>query len=131
MAATAVSGFRSLVVRGERRCLASWLVWPRLRLRGRQATGGTSLLSTGTRSVARPGRMGQLRFGRFAGRGREGYRAMAASRKPLLEFVGGMPPAASPVPALDREGWLDLNLGSLTRRRPGAREGPPTDLAHG
>src|SRR5882672_5213644 len=46
------------------------------------------------------------------------YRAMAGKlEKPLLEFVGGMP-AGSTFPqfqALDREGWLDLNLGIVRR----------------
>jgi coenzyme F420 biosynthesis associated uncharacterized protein len=48
----------------------------------------------------------------------KGYRAMAGKlEKPLLEFVGGMP-AGSTFPqfqALDREGWLDLNLGIVRR----------------
>src|SRR5258706_8154056 len=43
---------------------------------------------------------------------------MAAKlEKPLLDFVGGMPAGAS-LPgfqALDREGWLDLNLGIMRR----------------
>ena len=46
------------------------------------------------------------------------YRLMAAQlEKPLLDFVGGMPSGAS-IPdfaALDRVGWLDLNLGILRR----------------
>lgn len=46
------------------------------------------------------------------------YRAMAAKlEKPLLDFVGGMP-AGAKVPAfqaLDREGWLDLNLSIIRR----------------
>src|SRR5579859_6041789 len=46
------------------------------------------------------------------------YRLMAAKlEKPLLDFVGGMPAGAS-IPefaALDRVGWLDLNLGILRR----------------
>ena len=48
----------------------------------------------------------------------KGYRAMAAKLEaPLLEFVGGLP-AGVALPrfeALDREGWLDLNLGILRR----------------
>ena len=47
-----------------------------------------------------------------------GYRSMAAElEKPLLRFVGGLPSGAS-IPkfdALDRVGWLDLNLGILRR----------------
>ena len=46
------------------------------------------------------------------------YRAMAAKLEaPLLDFVGGMP-ASARLPefgALDREGWLDLNLGIMRR----------------
>ncbi|HEY8813635.1 MAG TPA: zinc-dependent metalloprotease, partial [Candidatus Dormibacteraeota bacterium] len=46
------------------------------------------------------------------------YRAMAAKLEaPLLGFVGGMP-AGAKLPefqALDREGWLDLNLGIMRR----------------
>jgi coenzyme F420 biosynthesis associated uncharacterized protein len=46
------------------------------------------------------------------------YRAMAAKlEEPLLDFVGGMP-AGARLPefqALDREGWLDLNLGIMRR----------------
>ena len=48
----------------------------------------------------------------------KGYRALAGKlEKPLLGFVGGMP-AGTELPkfeALDREGWLDLNLGILRR----------------
>jgi len=48
----------------------------------------------------------------------KGYRSMAAKlEKPLLDFVGGMP-AGVKLPefqALDREGWLDLNLGIMRR----------------
>lgn len=46
------------------------------------------------------------------------YRAMASElEKPLLSFVGGMPPGMSlpKFEALDRLGWLDLNLGILRR----------------
>jgi coenzyme F420 biosynthesis associated uncharacterized protein len=46
------------------------------------------------------------------------YRAMAAKlEKPLLDFVGGLP-AGVKLPefeALDREGWLDLNVGIIRR----------------
>ncbi len=46
------------------------------------------------------------------------YRTMAHRlEKPLLDFVGGLP-AGAKLPefeALDREGWLDLNLGILRR----------------
>jgi coenzyme F420 biosynthesis associated uncharacterized protein len=46
------------------------------------------------------------------------YRAMASKlEKPLLDFVGGLP-AGTKLPgfeALDRVGWLDLNLGILRR----------------
>ena len=46
------------------------------------------------------------------------YRKMAATlERPLLDFVGGMP-AGTVLPefaALDRTGWLDLNLGILRR----------------
>ncbi|TAN31932.1 hypothetical protein EPN29_12070 [bacterium] len=48
----------------------------------------------------------------------KGYRAMAAELEgPLLDFVGGLPKGAG-LPrfeALDRAGWLDLNLGILRR----------------
>ena len=47
-----------------------------------------------------------------------GYRSLAAKlEKPLLNFVGGLPPGASmpAFDALDREGWLDLNLEILRR----------------
>ena len=47
-----------------------------------------------------------------------GYRKLAAElRKPLLDFVGGLPKGASlpEFEALDRAGWLDLNLGILRR----------------
>ena len=46
------------------------------------------------------------------------YRSMAVNlEKPLLDFVGGMP-AGAKLPefqALDREGWLNLNLGIMRR----------------
>jgi coenzyme F420 biosynthesis associated uncharacterized protein len=46
------------------------------------------------------------------------YRTMAAKlEKPLLDFVGGLP-AGAELPrfeAVDREGWLDLNLNILRR----------------
>jgi coenzyme F420 biosynthesis associated uncharacterized protein len=48
----------------------------------------------------------------------KGYRVMAAElEKPLLNFVGGLPKGASmpKFEALDRVGWLDLNLGILRR----------------
>jgi coenzyme F420 biosynthesis associated uncharacterized protein len=48
----------------------------------------------------------------------KGYRALAATlERPLLDFVGGLPRGASlpPFEALDREGWLDLNLRILRR----------------
>ena len=47
-----------------------------------------------------------------------GYRTLAASlEKPLLNFVGPLPKnAAMPrFDALDREGWIDLNLGIMRR----------------
>jgi len=47
-----------------------------------------------------------------------GYRLMAAElEKPLLDFVGGLPSGGSmpEFAALDRPGWLDLNLGILRR----------------
>ena len=47
-----------------------------------------------------------------------GDRSLAAKlEKPLLNFVGGLPPGASmpAFDALDREGWLDLNLAILRR----------------
>jgi coenzyme F420 biosynthesis associated uncharacterized protein len=48
----------------------------------------------------------------------KGYRAMAGKlEKPLLDFVGGLP-AGAELPkfeALDREGWLDLNVGIMRR----------------
>jgi coenzyme F420 biosynthesis associated uncharacterized protein len=46
------------------------------------------------------------------------YRKLAAElEKPLLNFVGGLPKGASlpEFEALDRAGWLDLNLGILRR----------------
>jgi coenzyme F420 biosynthesis associated uncharacterized protein len=46
------------------------------------------------------------------------YRLMAAElEKPMLNFVGGLPKGASlpKFEALDRIGWLDLNLGILRR----------------
>lgn len=46
------------------------------------------------------------------------YRAFAAKlEQPMLDFVGGLPHGSSlpPFEALDREGWLDLNLGILRR----------------
>ena len=48
----------------------------------------------------------------------QGYRLMAAElQKPLLDFVGGLPRGKSlpQFEALDRVGWLDLNLGILRR----------------
>jgi coenzyme F420 biosynthesis associated uncharacterized protein len=48
----------------------------------------------------------------------KGYRTMAAElEKPLLKFVGGLPKGAAlpQFDALDRVGWLDLNLGILRR----------------
>jgi coenzyme F420 biosynthesis associated uncharacterized protein len=48
----------------------------------------------------------------------QGYRLMAVDlQKPLLTFVGGLPKGASlpQFEALDRVGWLDLNLGILRR----------------
>jgi coenzyme F420 biosynthesis associated uncharacterized protein len=46
------------------------------------------------------------------------YRSMAAKlEKPLLDFVGGLP-AGAELPefqALDRAGWLDLNVGIMRR----------------
>jgi coenzyme F420 biosynthesis associated uncharacterized protein len=47
-----------------------------------------------------------------------GYRMLAAElEKPLLNFVGALPKGASlpEFEALDRAGWLDLNLGILRR----------------
>ena len=48
----------------------------------------------------------------------KGYQSMAGKlEKPLLDFVGGMP-AGAKLPefqAIDREGWLDLNLGIMRR----------------
>ena len=46
------------------------------------------------------------------------YRLMAAElEKPMLKFVGGLPKGASlpKFDALDRVGWLDLNLGIIRR----------------
>jgi len=48
----------------------------------------------------------------------KGYRGMAAElEKPLLNFVGGLPKGRTmpKFEALDRAGWLDLNLGILRR----------------
>ncbi|TMC82169.1 MAG: zinc-dependent metalloprotease, partial [Chloroflexi bacterium] len=47
-----------------------------------------------------------------------GYRSLADKlEKPLLNFVGPLPKGATmpAFQALDREGWLDLNLGILRR----------------
>jgi coenzyme F420 biosynthesis associated uncharacterized protein len=47
-----------------------------------------------------------------------GYRSMAAElEKPMIDFVGGLPKGAElpKFQALDRVGWLDLNLGILRR----------------
>jgi len=47
-----------------------------------------------------------------------GYRSLASKlEKPLLTFVGGLPRGASmpSFEALDREGWIDLNLAILRR----------------
>ena len=47
-----------------------------------------------------------------------GYQSLAAKlERPMLEFVGGLPKGASlpQFQALDREGWLDLNLEILRR----------------
>jgi len=47
-----------------------------------------------------------------------GYRAMAAALEgPMLDFVGGLPRGVSlpQFEALDRQGWLDLNVGILRR----------------
>src|ERR1700681_720648 len=47
-----------------------------------------------------------------------GYRELAAElQKPLVAFVGGLPKGAAlpEFEALDRAGWLDLNLGILRR----------------
>jgi coenzyme F420 biosynthesis associated uncharacterized protein len=75
------------------------LDWSEIRQRAR------AWLSSGTESVDLDGAADQ-------------YRLMAAQlEKPLLEFVGGLPSGAS-IPefaALDRVGWLDLNLGILRR----------------
>ncbi|HYL07589.1 MAG TPA: zinc-dependent metalloprotease [Candidatus Udaeobacter sp.] len=48
----------------------------------------------------------------------KGYRSLAAPlEKPLLDFVGGLPRGATmpQFEALDRTGWLDLNLAILRR----------------
>jgi coenzyme F420 biosynthesis associated uncharacterized protein len=48
----------------------------------------------------------------------KGYRALASKlEKPMLDFVGGLPKGASlpQFEALDREGWLELNIGILRR----------------
>ncbi len=48
----------------------------------------------------------------------QGYRKLAAElERPMLDFVGGLPSGASmpEFSALDRAGWLDLNLGILRR----------------
>ncbi len=47
-----------------------------------------------------------------------GYRSLASKlEKPMLDFVGGLPKGASlpEFEALDREGWLELNIGILRR----------------
>jgi coenzyme F420 biosynthesis associated uncharacterized protein len=46
------------------------------------------------------------------------YRVLASKlERPLMDFVGGLPKGAAlpQFEALDREGWLDLNLGILRR----------------
>src|SRR5207247_8627482 len=61
-----------------------------------------------------------LDAGQLAGAAMD-YRSLADKlEKPLLNFVGPLPKAASPprFDALGREGWLDLNPG--LRRRAGA-----------
>src|SRR5258706_12577119 len=48
----------------------------------------------------------------------QGYRSMAGQlEKPMLDFVGGLPKSATlpKFEALDRVGWLDLNLSILRR----------------
>jgi len=82
--------------------------------------GGTSLLldwdevrRTATARLANPTQSPASLAGAA-----KGYRALASKlEKPLLDFVGGLP-AGAKLPAfeaLDREGWLDLNLGILRR----------------
>lgn len=47
-----------------------------------------------------------------------GYRSLASKlEQPMLDFVGGLPKGASlpEFEALDREGWLELNIGILRR----------------
>jgi len=48
----------------------------------------------------------------------KGYRSLASKlEKPMLDFVGGLPKGAAlpQFEALDREGWLELNIGILRR----------------
>lgn len=48
----------------------------------------------------------------------KGYRSLASKlERPMLDFVGALPEGASlpKFEALDREGWLDLNLGIFRR----------------
>jgi coenzyme F420 biosynthesis associated uncharacterized protein len=48
----------------------------------------------------------------------QGYRALASKlKKPMLDFIGDLPKGASlpEFQALDREGWLELNIGILRR----------------
>ena len=82
--------------------------------------GGTSLLIdwdevrnvTGSRLGAPPQSRSSLESAA------RGYRAMAAKLEgPMLDFVGGLPRGTSlpEFEALDRQGWLDLNLGILRR----------------
>ena len=82
--------------------------------------GGTTLLvdwdevrRTARARLDRP----HLDAGKLAGAAMD-YRSLAEKlEKPLLNFVGPLPKGAS-LPgfdALDREGWLDLNLGILRR----------------
>ncbi len=76
------------------------LDWDEVRMRAR------SWLSSGTTSAADLDAAARQ------------YRLMAATlERPLLEFVGGLPAGASmpEFAALDRTGWLDLNVGILRR----------------
>jgi coenzyme F420 biosynthesis associated uncharacterized protein len=67
-----------------------------------------------TRARIAPPTLSRSQLGAAAKR----YRTMAAKLEaPLLQFVGGLP-AGAELPqfeALDREGWLDLNLGIMRR----------------
>ena len=82
--------------------------------------GGTAVLLDwdNVRRIAR-GRLGQPELSAEARHAAvKGYRSLASKlEKPLLDFVGPLPKGVSlpQFDALDREGWLELNLGIFRR----------------